>query len=193
MKPSSARMLAALLLAGAAGTAAAHTGHDGTGLQAGLLHPFALDHLLAMVAVGAWSVAALPGRRAWLGPAAFLAAMAAGAALAIGSLPLPGVEAGVSASLLLVGGMLAFPSRVPAGPGLAAVALAALLHGLAHGAELPAGAGAPAYAAGFLATTALLHGGGVGLGLWLRRAGPRAWRALGALLGTAGLLMLTRL
>lgn len=39
--------------------ATAHTGHGTDGLQAGLMHPFALHHLLAMVAVGAWPAAAL--------------------------------------------------------------------------------------------------------------------------------------
>ena len=35
-----------------AGLAQAHTGHGTTGVFDGLVHPFGLDHLLAMVAVG---------------------------------------------------------------------------------------------------------------------------------------------
>ncbi|MDP2020210.1 MAG: HupE/UreJ family protein, partial [Hydrogenophaga sp.] len=50
------RATAALLLAGLAGAAQAHTGHGTHSLFEGLVHPFGLDHLLAMVAVGVWSV-----------------------------------------------------------------------------------------------------------------------------------------
>ncbi|WP_458526825.1 HupE/UreJ family protein, partial [Onishia taeanensis] len=50
--------LAPLALA-AAGAASAHAGHEaGTGgMMAGLLHPLTgLDHLLALIAIGLWSV-----------------------------------------------------------------------------------------------------------------------------------------
>ena len=47
---------AALLLT--ATTTAAHTGHGTGGFTSGLLHPMlGLDHLLAMAAIGFWSVA----------------------------------------------------------------------------------------------------------------------------------------
>ena len=48
------------LLALATGVAQAHTGHDTAGVMAGLAHPLGLDHLLVMLAVGIWSVSALP-------------------------------------------------------------------------------------------------------------------------------------
>lgn len=184
--------LAALLGTGAA---LAHPGHGAAvSLAAGLAHPFGIDHLLAMVAVGVWSAAALPAGRRWAGPLAFLAAMAAGAGLAMARVALPFVEAGVAASLLVFGAMLAFATRVPAGAGLALIAAAASLHGFAHGAELPAGASAAGYALGFLATTALLHGGGVGLGLVLRERAATLMQSIGAVLGATGLVLLaTRL
>ncbi|MBX3603975.1 MAG: HupE/UreJ family protein [Piscinibacter sp.] len=182
---------ATLLLA--AGAAAAHPGHGAVGLAEGLVHPLGIDHLLAMVAVGLWSAAALPPGRQALGPLAFIAAMSVGAVLAFAGLSLPFVEAGVAASVLACGALLAFNRRVPAGAGLALIALAATLHGFAHGAELPAGAGAAGYALGFLAGTATLHAGGLAAGLALRARGPRLWQALGALFGIAGLMLLARL
>ncbi len=182
---------AALLLA--AGSASAHPGHGVASLAAGLAHPLGLDHLLAMVAVGLWSAAALPRERQWQGPLAFLLAMSAGAALGLAGLVLPFTETGIAASVLVFGVMLAFARRIAPGAGLALIAGAAALHGLAHGAELPAGASVAGYAFGFLATTALLHGGGLAAGLALRERGARLWQLMGASFGLAGLALLARL
>lgn len=186
------RGAAALLLAALAGSAAAHTGHGTESLFQGLAHPFGVDHLLAMVAVGVWSAAAFQGARRWLGPITFLSAMALGAGLAFSGLAVPWVEPGLAVSVIAFGAMLAFATRTPAGPGLLLVAASALLHGLAHGAEFPGSVQVVAYATGFLATTALLHTGGLALGSRLRSAAPRLWQGLGALLGAAGLTLLMR-
>lgn len=186
------RGAAALGLVLAAGSACAHTGHGTSSLFEGLVHPLGLDHLLAMVAVGVWSAAAFDGARRWIAPLTFLTAMTVAALLAMGGVTLPFVEQGLALSVLMFGAMLAFAKRVPAAPGLALVAAAAALHGLAHGAELPAGANAAGYALGFLATTAALHAAGVGLGLALRERGERLWQAGGALLGAAGLVLLAQ-
>ncbi len=186
------RGAAALGLALAAGTASAHTGHGSESLRHGLAHPLGLDHLLAMVAVGVWSAAAFDGVRRWLAPLTFLAAMTAAALLAMAGVSLPFVEHGIALSVLMFGAMLAFARRVPSAPGLALVAAAAALHGMAHGAELPAGASVAGYALGFLATTAALHAGGVGLGALLRERREWIWRSSGALLGLAGVVLLAR-
>lgn len=186
------RGAAALGLALAAGTASAHTGHGTESLFQGLAHPLGLDHLLAMVAVGVWSAAAFDGARRWLAPLTFLCAMTAAALLAMAGLSLPFVEHGIALSVAMFGAMLAFAKRVPAAPGLALVASAAALHGVAHGAELPAGASVAGYALGFLATTAALHAGGVGLGAMLRERGAWIWRSAGALLGLAGVVLLAQ-
>lgn len=186
------RATGAVLLLAAAGSASAHPGHGSASLLAGLAHPLGLDHLLAMVAVGLWSAAALPRERAALGPLAFLAAMVGGATLALSGLVLPFVETGIAASVLVFGAMLAFPRHVGTGAGLALIAAAAGLHGFAHGAELPLGASVAGYALGFLASTAALHAGGLGLGVLLRERGALAWRVLGGLTGLAGLALLVR-
>jgi urease accessory protein len=184
------RGAAALGLALAAGTASAHTGHGTESLFQGLAHPLGLDHLLAMVAVGVWSAAAFDGARRWIAPLTFLAAMTAAALLAMAGLALPFVEHGIALSVAMFGAMLVLAHRLPAAAGLAAVAAAALLHGLAHGAEGPASAGYMAYAAGFLATTAALHAAGLLAATRLQEAGPRLWAALGAGLGLASVALL---
>jgi urease accessory protein len=145
--------------------ALAHTGADHLhGFAAGLLHPVGgLDHVLAMVAVGLWA-GLLGGRAAWALPAGFLGAMVAGFGLGAIGLGLPMVEAGILASVIVLGALVAASARLSMVVAVPLVALFGLLHGHAHGTEL-AGQGAVAYAAGFLAATAALHGLGV-LAAW---------------------------
>lgn len=163
------RLVALIALVLAAGTAQAHTGHGTSGLSAGLAHPMGFDHLLAMVAVGIWSVSALPAHKAWWGPATFLLSLVVSAALGNMGVSLPYLEQMISLSVVLLGAMLVLPRvKLPTHLGLGLVALAASLHGLTHGLETPA-TGFAAYAAGFLATTAALHFGGVCAGLGVRR------------------------
>lgn len=191
------RSTSVALLALAAGAAQAHTGHGTSSLFEGLAHPLGLDHLLAMVAVGVWSVGALPARKTWWGPATFLLALVLGAAGGATGFTLPYLEHALALSVLLFGLMLVLARRaVPLAPGLALVALAASLHGLAHGAEAPGNALA-GYAAGFLLTTAVLHLGGVAAGLGIQRfmskRGNWVTGGLGALFSGAGLYLLQQL
>jgi urease accessory protein len=186
------RFLSFAALLGAATLASAHTGHGTHSLFEGLSHPLGADHLLAMVAVGLWSALALRGSQRWQAPATFLAAMTAGAAAGAAGLSLPGTESGIALSVSVFGVMLLAGQRLPQRAGLVLIAVAAALHGLAHGAELPLGASFGAYAAGFLATTALLHAAGLGLGGLLGAARQTVWRVAGAGLGVAGLLLLAR-
>lgn len=185
------------LLALAAGAAQAHTGHGTSSLFEGLAHPLGLDHLLAMVAVGVWSVGALPAGKTWWGPATFLLALLLGAAGGAAGFTPPYLEQAIALSVLLFGLLLALAGRaVPLAPGLALVALAASLHGLAHGAEAPA-TGLAGYAVGFLLSTAVLHLGGVAAGLAIRRglSQHKQWvtGGLGAVFSGAGLYLLQQL
>lgn len=191
------RATAAALLAGLAGAAQAHTGHGTHSLMEGLVHPFGLDHLLAMVAVGVWSVSALPRDRAWQGPATFLLALVVSAALGTMGVTVPYLERVVSLSVVLFGLMLIVATRpMPSAIGLGLIAAASSLHGLAHGSETPE-TGFAGYAIGFLITTALLHIGGIGIGLAIkRRLGQRSGVALGGLgtaLGAAGVYLFSQL
>lgn len=150
--------LAAIAAASLPATAMAHPGHDLNGLAAGLSHPLlGLDHLLAMVAVGVWA-AMQPTRRAWQGPALFMAMLAAGAGLGLGGLALPMVEPGIAASVVLLGLLVVGSAWVPAAASLSLIGVFALLHGHAHGAE--AVAPVAAYVGGFLVASAALHAGG---------------------------------
>ena len=126
--------------------ASAHTvGAVGVGLGSGFAHPFAgLDHVAAMVALGLWAAQTGGGARL-LYPLAFVAAMAAGGALGLAGVALPGVEAGILASLIVLGSLVAMAARVPQAAALVGIAALALFHGHAHGAELPAAADAFAY------------------------------------------------
>lgn len=187
------RLGLALALSGASFAAAAHTGHDSGSLFAGLHHPLGLDHLLAMVAVGLWSTLALPAGRRWAGPAVFMLGLLAGAISGAFGLATPLAEVGIAASVMLFAAMLLTPQALPQSIGLGLLATAASLHGLAHGAELPAGASFTGYAAGFLLTTAALHGAGLGLGRTLVHAQAWAWRAVAAGLGAAGLVLLVQI
>lgn len=177
----------------------AHVGADGAGhshgtgmlssLLAGAAHPLTgLDHLAAMVSVGLWSALGLssqqgqPSARALLAaPTAFALTLLLGAVLGMGGLSLPGVEAMIAASLLVLGLLVATRMRLPAGAGAALVAAFALFHGLAHGAEL--GGHAIATLSGMVLSTVALHASGLGLGLWLHMQGQSAQRWLPRLAG----------
>ena len=193
------RVAAAALLAGLAGAAQAHTGHGTHSLMEGLVRPFGLDHLLAMVAVGVWSVTALPKNKAWQGPAVFLLALIVSATLGTMGVTVPYLEHGVSLSVVLFGLMLIVATRpMPSaiGLGLGLIAAASSLHGLAHGSETPE-TGFAGYAIGFLLTTAVLHLGGVGIGLaikrWLGQRGGVALGGLGTALSAAGVYLFSQL
>jgi len=187
-------MLRSFLLAAATlalvGPAHAHTGLDVGGFPAGFMHPFGgLDHLLAMVGVGLWA-AQLGGRALWLVPLSFVGVMVLGGALGMAGFEPPGVEGGILGSVLLLGLLVAWAPRLPLAVPVAAVALFAIFHGLAHGAELPAGSSGLTYAIGFALATALLHGAGlaagamaaVRLGAWSQRAAGAAIAGLAVVL-----------
>lgn len=181
----------AALAAGAA-PALAHTGAGHTsGFFAGLAHPVGgMDHLLAMVSVGIWSALAAKGQawRIWIAPLAFVVAMLAGAAAGHLQVPLPMVETGIALSVLLLGLMILARVELPLAAGVAVVALFALYHGHAHGAEATGGIGA--YMAGFAIATAVLHVAGIGFGLVMTRARYAA-AATGALVAAAGAYLLS--
>lgn len=177
--------------------ASAHTGHGTQSLMQGLTHPFGADHLLAMLAVGIWSVSALPAQKVWQGPATFMLALVLSAVLGASGFTVPYLEQAISLSVTLFGLMLILATTpIPKALGLGLIAAAASLHGLAHGAETPA-TGFAGYAAGFLLTTAVLHLGGVGIGLSIRRQlaqrSATVLGGLGTLFGLAGLVLFSQI
>jgi len=168
----------------------AHPGHGTSGLVSGLSHPlFGLDHLLAMVAVGLCA-AKLGGAARWLLPMLFVGVMVLGGGLAIAGMHLPGVELGIVASVIVLGMLLIVARSGATLPAALLVSGFALFHGYAHGAEMPAAAGAATYAFGFALATAGLHAFGLVGGQWLQaRQWQRAVQVLGALISMAGVSM----
>ncbi len=127
--------------------------------MAGLAHPvLGADHLLSMLAVGILA-ASTPGKAIWALPAAFVAAMATGFALALGGVQIPMVEPAILASVIVLCGMVAMAARLPLGMLVLLGSAFGLFHGAAHGAEIGT-AGVAGFATGMLIATALLCGVG---------------------------------
>jgi len=115
------------------------------------------------------------------------------AVLGASGVTMPFLEHAIALSVVLFGAMLILAAKpLPKAFGLGVIAVAASLHGLAHGAETPE-AGFAGYAAGFLLTTGVLHLGGVGIGLgirrWLASRSITVLTGLGTLLGFAGIYL----
>lgn len=162
--------------------------HSASGFQMGFMHPLTgLDHLLAMMAVGVW--AALHKRPAvWLLPVVFPAMMVIGALLGVSGMVIPGVEAGIAASVLILGLMIAFSMKVPVPFSACMVAVFAVAHGYAHGVELPAGEAALSFGLGFLLSTAMLHLAGLVGTIYLNQLrNGRLIRIAGAVIAAFGL------
>lgn len=165
---------ATLLIAGVIAlcplSAYAHPGHGtATVFASGFSHPFGgLDHWLAMVAVGLWA-AQMGGRALWIVPGAFVSLMLAGGALGISGIHLPYVEAGILASVMVLGVLVAAAFKFPLAASAAIVGLFAMFHGHAHGTEMPLAMGAVSYSLGFALATALLHALGIAGGVILQQ------------------------
>ena len=162
-------------LLGFSGPVFAHTGVlpvDGIGY--GFMHPFlGLDHTLVMLGVGLWAATqglAVAGRIVAL----FLLFMLAGALLGLQGVQFAYVETTILLSLLAIGGLLVM-GRLQLSAAIAAVlvAISAVMHGLAHGSEIPVTASAYSYLLGMVAATGLLHLLGLSLGLLLNRGNAR--------------------
>ncbi|MBM3529504.1 MAG: HupE/UreJ family protein [Alphaproteobacteria bacterium] len=188
------RIFAALICLGLASPALAHSGDAMGGFLGGLAHPvLGPDHIAAMVAVGLWG-AFLGAPAIYLLPVVFPLVMAAGGVLGILGVPLPGIEIGIASSAVILGLMVALALRPALWIAAVLVGLFAVFHGYAHGTELPAGADALAYSAGFVIATGMLHLCGIAFGLLARwPQGRLAVRAAGGAIAIAGLLFLGRL
>jgi urease accessory protein len=174
-----------------ASEALAHTPlQQAASFVSGFAHPFAgTDHMLAMLAVGVWSVVA-GGRAVWIWPTAFVTTMLAGFAAAILGWQLPGIAAAISASIIVLGLLVALAVKAPVWVGAAVVGLFAFFHGHAHGTEAAA-VSLAGYAAGFAIATATLHVAGIGLGLLAQGSqGRLAIRACGAVALFAGIALI---
>jgi urease accessory protein len=189
----SKKTVAAVTLALASAAAVAHPqagavhAHDVvSALAEGFAHPFTgLDHLLAMLAVGVWSVRQPNGEHhaKWL-PATFIGMVLVGVLTGVAGLTVPGLETGIALTVVTMGVLIAMAARLPAAAGMMMVGAFAVLHGNAHGHELPAAASA----IGLLFASAALVCGGRMLG----RAIPAlALKLSGAAIAATGVLLAT--
>ena len=185
--------LALLMLCFAPAVQAHVPGEQVSGLLSGLLHPVSgADHVLAMVAVGLWG-AQLGAPAIWVLPLTFPIVMALGGLLGLLGVPLPGVEIGIAASALMLGGAVLSGRRVPLAAAAVLVGLFAIFHGHAHGSELPPGQSGLLYSLGFVVATGCLHAVGILIGTLQRwPAGRVALRLAGGAVGVAGGLFLWR-
>ena len=147
----------------------AHEIHSGGGFMSGFNHPvLGFDHLLAMLSVGMLSTQ-LGGRAIWTVPLAFVTFMLVGGILGLYAIAVPFVEIGIALSVLLLGLAIAFDRQIPLLFAMAFVGVFAIFPGHAHGAEMPELASPVLYALGFLFGTAVIHLGGVMIGLGMQR------------------------
>lgn len=156
-------------------TAFAHPQHglSGSSLGAGFSHPwFGLDHLLAMIAVGLLSVQ-IGGKAIWILPATFLGMMVVGGTIGMNGVQVQFVEYGIALSVVALGVALALGMAYPIVSAAIFLGVFGLMHGHAHGIEMPAMADAVWYASGVVGATALLHLVGIAVGLSVKNS--RRW------------------
>lgn len=160
---------------------------EGGGFASGLEHPIAgLDHIVAMVSVGLWG-AQLGAPAIWVLPVTFPLVMALGGFIGLIGIALPGVEIGIAASAILLGGAVLLEARPPLPVAGILVAVFAIFHGYAHGAELPAGGNGLLYSLGFIVATGFLHACGIVVGLIHRWSwGQKLLRTAGAAVSVMG-------
>jgi urease accessory protein len=184
--------LSLLVLALGFSAALAHPGHGADSFVTGIAHPLGgLDHIAVMIAVGLW--ASLKGGRAlWIWPAAFVGVMLVGGALGMAHVPVPLVEAGILASVVALGLLVALAVDLPVWLGAAVIGVFAVFHGHVHGSEVAETISGVEYMAGFAFATATLHLVGIGFAQMMTCARLRpAIRVAGTLclaFGLAGAL-----
>lgn len=165
-----------------------------SGFGAGFLHPITgVDHVLAMLAVGLWG-AELEGKAIWMLPITFPLIMSLGAVAGILGVPMIAVEIGITASVIVLGSVIALNFRPNAGVATAIVGCFAIFHGYAHGAELPHQTSAFEFCTGFVVATGMLHLCGIGVGLVTHLPhGLKVLRSGGAAIATAGIVLAGRI
>ena len=169
--PLAVILVVALASSIAAAPAWAHfDGAIGGGWREGFAHPFSgLDHVVAMVAVGLWATR-MPQSALWLLAPIVPLFMALGVSMVPAGWVLPGAEDGTAISVAVLGVLLAVAARPPLAVGAMVTALFGLVHGYAHGAEMPETATPLLYGAGLITATMMLQLVGIGTGLLARSA-----------------------
>jgi urease accessory protein len=138
--------------------ALAHDGaaHTHAGFSAGFIHPLTgVDHLLMLLAIGFWLRQNSMKNSTGLA-LLFLCTIQLGAVLAVSGLVTTKVEMEIALSLAIAGALLAFAVQLHRAIALALITVFGLVHGMAHGLELPQNASAYFYQIGLLGSSALI-------------------------------------
>ncbi len=161
------------------------------GFVSGFEHPLTgPDHFLAMFAVGVWG-AQMGGRAVWTLPVTFPLIMVLGGVAGMMHLPIPDVEVGIALSIIVLGSAILFAWHPIELISLIIIAVFAICHGYAHGAELPRAADPADYAVGFVVATGMIHVIGIGVGLALHKPYKgRIAQGLGGVIAAAGVYFL---
>lgn len=138
--------------------ALAHDGvaHTHSGFVAGFLHPLSgFDHLLMLLALGFW-LRQNRNRNATSLGLLFLCAIQVGAVLAVSGFVTTKVEMEIALSLAIAGALLAFAIQLQRVIALTLIGVFGIVHGMAHGLELPQNTSAYLYQFGLLGSSALV-------------------------------------
>ena len=169
----------------------AHQEGHGGGMTSGFLHPMlGPDHFLAMLCVGILS-AQQGGKAIYLYPMNFVLNMAFGGVLGILGTTLPAFELGIALSVIFLGVAVGYHSKVPVLVSILFVSFFGILHGYAHGVEMPGISSPYQYVIGFMLGTSLIHLLGVFGGTLFLKSSKRVWlfRSCGTLFMLIGFVM----
>ena len=161
----------------------------------GFLHPLTgIDHLIAMVAVGAWS-AQLGGKAIYLVPASFLVMMCLGGLVGIQKIPVGYTEFGIALSVVLLGLAIAINKKIACLIAAMAVGIFGFCHGYSHGVEILYQRKMAEYIIGFMITTLGLHIVGAVSGLLLleEKNGEAMLRLAGVVGAVVGIFLFLKL
>ena len=148
-----------------------------------------LDHMLVTFAVGLIAVQ-IGGYALWAVPAAFSLLLLLGGVMNVSGIAIPFAEHAILASIIVLGGLLAYRRELPLLMGLAAVGFFAIFHGVALVGEGPHNGWFLVFAAGCLIAAWAVLGSGMALGILLKRLNQtQAIRYGGwAMIGAAALI-----
>src|SRR5215472_969829 len=183
--------LGSLLIPGAAFAHHAEWMKDKPFIQGLSMPVHGLDHMLVTFAVGLLAVQ-IGGYAFWAVPAAFSILLLLGGVMNVSGVAVPFTEHAIFASIIVLGGLLAYRKQLPLLVGLAMVAFFAIFHGVALVGEGPHNAWFFVFAAGCLIAAWAVLGSGMIVGLLLKRLNQaQAIRYAGwAMIGAAALIAL---
>ena len=165
---------------------------DSFGFISGFKHPImGLDHLLAMACVGMIS-SRIGGKAVWQVPACFVSVMALGCVVGFYGGDFSMMEPIISLSVAIFGILFLMPRYLTLTATFVTVAIFAIVHGYAHGKEMPIFVLPEIYIAGFLTATTVIHVFGVCIGELINKLpqSTRLTQVTGAALMVTGVLLL---